>query len=210
MNSSLESSLRDLGLHKSEASVYLFLLRNGTSVISNVSHGTNIARTNCYYVIRQLLEKGLVEKRMLGKKEAFATTDLSMINNYLSSKKQILKEILPELESSYYAGSIKPQIRFYSTEKDVRDYLSRLLIGPPLIFYGPVPGDPEMIKSFYKSLTERVETGWCKIKHPSQSLNCYFILWEDHVAIAPISLSPHLTVIRNSDIYQSISAMAAI
>jgi sugar-specific transcriptional regulator TrmB len=204
---SLISSLRDLGLHKTEVSVYLFLLRNGTSTVLNVSHGTKITRTNCYYVIRQLLDKGLINKQILGNKVAFAATELFALDDYIQAKSRIAKSILPDLESAYFRGSLKPQVTFYSTEDGISGLLANLVHTEGLIFYGPKPGDPSVIKSFYdqiKDSTDKVERLFI---HPRRIINCYFIIWTDNVAIVPISTTPHITVIQNTDIFASISSM---
>lgn len=207
---SLVASLRELGLRKSEVSVYLFLLRNGASTVINVSHGTNIARTNCYHVIRQLLLKGLIGKQMLGNKTAFIANELIAIDDYIDSKARIAKAIRPDLESAYFRGSNKPQIDFYSTEFVISALLNDLSKMPGLIFYGPKPGDPEIIFDFYsriKSETDKIERIFI---HPRRTVDCYFIVWGDKVAIIPISKIPFITVIQNQDIARSIGSMIRV
>ncbi|MFA6105611.1 MAG: helix-turn-helix domain-containing protein [Patescibacteria group bacterium] len=204
---SLNSSLRELGLHKSEVVVYLYLLRNGISTVINVSHGTKIARSNCYYVIRQLLQKGLISKQVLGNKVAFAATELFAIDDYIESKSRIAKAVMPELEAVYNRGSLKPQVTFYSTEASISELLTKLLNTDNLTFYGSKPGDPEMIKVFFDNIKNTDDKLTRVFIHPRRSINCYFILWLDKIAIIPISTTPHITVVQNSDIASSISTM---
>ena len=204
---SLVSSLRDLGLHKSEVAVYLFLLRNGASTVINVSHGTNIARTNCYHVIRQLLQKGLIAKQTLGSKIAFVANELHAIDDFVESKARIAQSIMPDLESAYFRGSLKPQVTFLSTDAGISSLLHELQKTDRLTFYGPKPGDPEIIRFFYESIRTSADKVERSIIHPRRSVDCYFILWSNKVAIIPISVTPHITIIQNDDISRSISSM---
>jgi sugar-specific transcriptional regulator TrmB len=204
---SLNSSLRDLGLHKSEVVVYLFLLRNGLSTVINVSHGTKIARTNCYHVIRELLQKGLISKQLIGNKIGFAANELYSVNDYLESKSKIAKTIMPELEAAYFKGSLKPQITFLSTEVVINGLFTELTAKNDLLFYGPKPGDPDVIYNFYNTIKNADDGIERSFIQPRKNVNCYFILWSDKVAIIPISTTPHITVIQNADFFSSILAM---
>ena len=206
---SLVSSLRELGLHKSEIAVYLYLLRNGASSIANVSHGTNITRTNCYYVIRQLLAKGLIRKSSIENRNVFIPTELASFDEMIESKRKSLQRLMPELEAAFNKGSIKPQVFYYSTEVEISKFIDEFVKYHDILFYGPRPNDPELIVKLFQLLKQNPDEYGRQFIHPRRVINNYFLIWADRVGIIPISKIPFLTVIQNSDYAASMRSLVA-
>jgi sugar-specific transcriptional regulator TrmB len=52
--------LRKLGLSNAESRVYLTLIEMGSGLVSAISRKAGVPRTNCYYTLKTLADKGLV------------------------------------------------------------------------------------------------------------------------------------------------------
>ncbi len=93
------SSLKSIGLSKSEISVYLFLLENGAASSPTVSRGTKIARTNCYHVLNSLLTKGLLTTKYSKNKKIYIANDPEELIHFSESKTLAVKKLIPTLKA---------------------------------------------------------------------------------------------------------------
>lgn len=116
----LQSQLKKLGLSHSEIAVYIFLLQNGLASPPVVSRGTKIARTNCYNVLNDLVEKGLVEELPEGKHKAYRAHDPEMLLHLLDVQKEAARRVLPELQGMYRSNKHKPKVEFYDGLEEVK------------------------------------------------------------------------------------------
>ncbi|MDO8625862.1 MAG: helix-turn-helix domain-containing protein [Candidatus Magasanikbacteria bacterium] len=123
----LQDQLKQLGLNHSEIVVYLFLLENGLSTPPIVSHGTKIARTNCYNILKELKNKDLVTEQAAGKRKAYLAHDPESLLHGLERKREIISQILPDLRGLFTTQKNKPKIRFFDGIEQVRQiYLASL------------------------------------------------------------------------------------
>ncbi len=201
---SLSSNLKSIGLHKSEIAVYLFLLRNGSQTVLNVSHGTRIARSNCYPILRSLLGRKLITKTYLESKTYFSASELSSWSDIIEFQKNTISKMMPELSAAYAKGSLKPIISFVDGAVEMNELLNTVLKSKDIILYGEEPADPEPYRLFYDRVKNSKTSGRA-IVVPKKRINHYIVLWEDSLAIIPISISPFATVIQNQDIFNSFS-----
>lgn len=109
----LPQALKDLGLVSSEIRVYLYLLEHGLSTPTQIARGTGIQRTNCYHVLRSLLEKGLILEQSKGARSAYLTNDPDALLLSLERKREIVSQILPDLRGLQNIQRNKPTIRFF-------------------------------------------------------------------------------------------------
>src|SRR3989344_4302687 len=113
---SLEKQLSGLGLGKSEASIYLYLVEHGVSSPPQIAKGTKIAITNCYPILRSLKEKHLIDPaspRLRGARKNYLASDPNALLAGLERKKQAAEELLPDLRALYTTQANKPKIKFY-------------------------------------------------------------------------------------------------
>ncbi|MSU75681.1 MAG: hypothetical protein EXS55_04165 [Candidatus Magasanikbacteria bacterium] len=123
----LQTQLKIAGLNHSEITVYLFLLENGLSTPPIVSRGTKIARTNCYNILLDLKNKGLIEEQTVGKHKTYLAKDPAALLHTLEQKKEAIARILPDLRGLYTLQKNKPKIRYYNGIEQIKEiYLQTL------------------------------------------------------------------------------------
>ena len=93
-----KSNLIELGLGKSEAEIYLALLKLGKSTSTTLTKETGIHRTYIYDVLEKLNEKGLISHIKEKGKKFFLAAEPSRLKDYLNEKLSVVEKILPELE----------------------------------------------------------------------------------------------------------------
>lgn len=90
--------LEDLGLTESEIKVYLALLEIGNSTAGNILIRSGLQNSVTHRALNSLIEKGLINFILKGKKRIYQATDPENFFNFIDEKKQRFKEILPELK----------------------------------------------------------------------------------------------------------------
>lgn len=122
INSSISNKLKSLGLNSSEVAIYLFLLENGVSTILGISKGTNILRTNCYGVIKNLQEKELIQSIKQSGVQKFTANNPHSFLKSIEKKRQLAEEdVIPELLNIYKSQKNKPVIKFYEGKEEVKE-----------------------------------------------------------------------------------------
>jgi len=121
MTNELSKKLKDVGLKKNEAEIYLFLLQNGISTPPNIAKGTNIARTNCYNILNSLKEKGVINEQLKGSKKAYIARDPKSLKFSLERKIESLEKLVPDLEAVHTTQKNKPLFKFYDGWQEVQN-----------------------------------------------------------------------------------------
>jgi sugar-specific transcriptional regulator TrmB len=116
----IEAVLAKIGLTETESTLYLFLLENGISSPPQISKGTQVVRSNAHYVLKQLIEKGLVARQKKGKRYVYGPNDPSAALSLVERKKKILEEAIPDLRALYKQQKNKPVVRFYGGRDEIR------------------------------------------------------------------------------------------
>jgi sugar-specific transcriptional regulator TrmB len=145
----IRTELKNLGLHNSETRVYLYLLENGLSTPPQVAKGTGIARTNCYHVLRELEEKGLIQVQASGKRKAYLARDPESIVATLERKRDAATRVVPELRELYTAQKNKPKIRFFSGLEEVQEIYRQSLTAEKIFGIGSTQHLESLDKKFF-------------------------------------------------------------
>lgn len=124
----IEQTLHQIGLHKSDIIVYLFLLENGLSTPPQIARGTKIARTNCYNILEALKNKDLVEEQSVGKRKAYLASDPGALLRSWEKKKELVERALPDLRALYTTQKNKPKIRFYEGVDGIQEIYHQTLL----------------------------------------------------------------------------------
>src|SRR3990167_9551960 len=102
-NKSIIVKLRTLDLTKSEAEIYLAILKLGQTNVSKIAEETKINRRNVYDTLSTLLDKGLIFQ-IIGEREGvYGRVDPDKLIELIQSKEIGLETILPALDSRYQA-----------------------------------------------------------------------------------------------------------
>lgn len=94
----IRENLRQLGLSDKEISIYTSLLRYGKLNVSELAKKTRIKRTGLYYVLPNLLDKGLIKKTIKGKRLYYSISDPNDFIEKLHTNTSNLKKELSEFK----------------------------------------------------------------------------------------------------------------
>lgn len=154
-----ETELKNLGLHKSEIRVYLYLLENGLATPPQIAKGTGIARTNCYHVLRELEEKQLIQAQASGKRKAYLARDPESIVVALERKREAATRVVPELRQLYTTQKNKPKIRFFTGLEEVQEIYRQSLTAEKIYGIGSTEhleaADKKFFDWYVRELNER-------------------------------------------------------
>ena len=114
--------LNTLGLSKTEANAYLFLLKNGFSSPSQVAKGTGTQRPHCYEILDSLLALGLiVTQKTKNKRRLYAARDPQALLETIRRKEESFQNILPDLRGLYVTNKNKPRIQYFDGIEEVKE-----------------------------------------------------------------------------------------
>lgn len=111
--------LKQFNLTAGEAELYLFLLENGDSPVSEIAAETNIGRTNIYDYAKSLIEKGLVTDYERSRKIFFKAESPVQLEKQVESRVREAQklhaeyqELLPILKQMYVRNSDLMQVKY--------------------------------------------------------------------------------------------------
>ena len=122
-----KSDLMDLGLGKSEAEIYLALIRIGKSTTTDLTKETGIHRSYIYDILEKLREKGLVSQIKEEGKQFFLPTEPERLKDYLNEKIDIFNKILPELNKLKEIKSEKTSVEVYKGKQGLKILLNDMI-----------------------------------------------------------------------------------
>jgi len=155
----IEEQLKEIGLHRSEISVYVYLLENGLSTPPQIAKGTKIARTNCYGLLLGLKEKGLIEEHDRRKRKAYIAADPESILRMLDKKREATARLLPDLRALFTTQKNKPKIRFYEGFEQVKEIYYASLAAKEIFAIGStkqlVQKDEKFLQNYFEEIKNR-------------------------------------------------------
>lgn len=99
--------LEQLGLNDKEIKIYEALLFNGLSSASAIGKQTGIKRPSVYFTLEKLIEKGLISRTTLNKKEVFQTEDPNVLKRIVKEQSEktrdlesAIKRLVPHLKKT--------------------------------------------------------------------------------------------------------------
>ncbi|MFH1769979.1 MAG: helix-turn-helix domain-containing protein [archaeon] len=93
----MEDDLRDIGLSKNEAKIYIAVAELGSTTIGDIAKKIKIHRTNVYDAIEGLVKRGLVSHIIKDKVKYFQLTNPDNLLNMIREKEDKARSILPKL-----------------------------------------------------------------------------------------------------------------
>ncbi len=222
----IHKQLSQIGLHKSEIEVYLYLLENGISTPPQIAKGTKIARTNCYNLLQSLKDKGLILEQEKGKRKAYIASDPEAILRSIEQKKEAVERILPDLRALYTTQKNKPTIKFYEGFEQIKEIYWQATQTEKLLAIGSTKllseKDPIFFKKFQEELkrkevflqdiitsqsetvgteeTKQILKGFYDFQTlPSkyQDFPTDILIWDNHIALVTLAEPIFGTVITN-------------
>ncbi len=231
----VEKILREAGLAGNEAKVYLALLDLGSVTAGDIAKESGVNRTNVYDALRSLAEKGLVSHIKKTERRYFEAASPSKFLHYLEEKeeevrerRQVLEEIVPELEMKRTLSKEKEEATVYTGRKGLKTVAEDVIrTGTELLVFGAEGRFMETFRTYSRNwhrrraharvnmkiiYSEKIreEKSHDPLSHSEMRFNATLYdtpsttwIYGENVAIILWSKQPVLTLIRSSDVSRS-------
>ncbi|NQV12436.1 hypothetical protein HQ524_03655 [Candidatus Uhrbacteria bacterium] len=157
MTNNLKTQLQSFGLSKTETSIYLFLLKEGLASPPRIAEGTGIARTNTYNVLVSLSEKGLIDEQKQGSRKAYLAKDPAAFLERLSSQRESIEQILPDLRALHTTQKNKPAIQFFNGWDEVKTIYEKTYDADEVFAIGSTKRLVELDEAFFRSFEKNLQ-----------------------------------------------------
>ena len=114
-----KSLLEEIGLTKSEISVYLALLELGSSTTGRIIDKAKISSSKVYEILDKLIQKGLVSFIIKSGVKYFEAASPERIIDYMKEKENKLSEQKNELEKLLPELKLKQTLSKYKSEATI-------------------------------------------------------------------------------------------
>ena len=216
--------LRQLGFLDAEIEVYIALLRLGPSMVSKIHQQTGLHRTHIYDLLEKLRERGLVSIYIQSGKKHFQAAPPSKILSYIEEKKEIVKNLLPELESFMNITKEDTSVELYKGKEGLKTVLQDVLKkGRDYCVMGSIKQFEEVLEyalpSFLKKIEEsgikerilcdkkesivKIKTGTYRFLDGSYLFPSSFWIYENKVALFIWNVPYFIIVINNKEVAQT-------
>jgi len=115
----IEKLLEEFGLNEKEAKTYLACLELGQSKISNISQKSGIGRVNTYYIIEELIHKGIISRTFKKDKQLFVAELPEILASEMKNRAVSFEKALPQFKALSKIGK-QPEIRFFEGEDGLK------------------------------------------------------------------------------------------
>jgi len=157
--------LREIGLSETESKVYLSLLTLGSALAGEITKHSGINRTNVYDALDRLIEKGLASYIISNGKKIFEPTDPKRLTELLDEKKELLDNVMPNLEKRFKESKPKEEAIIYSGKKGIKSIFEAVLReGKPMYAYGGQSLFSEMFPIYQKQWHKKRRLRQIKLK----------------------------------------------
>lgn len=118
---------KNIGLTEIESKIYLCLLRNSRSSVSQISIQTGLYRPTVYKNISKLTNKGLVSKIKYKKRIFYLAENPEKLHIIVNNLNNILQDNMPELSRIYNGNQKRPFISYYEGKKAIMDIYENII-----------------------------------------------------------------------------------
>jgi HTH-type transcriptional regulator, sugar sensing transcriptional regulator len=127
-------SLEEIGLTKGEIKVYLALCKLGCSKTGKLAKEASVSSSKVYKILDRLEKKGFVGHIIKGKVKYFNSTSPKRILDYvdekqeiLARKKEIIRDIIPEIELAQKLSGNKTEATIYEGFKSIKNFFNNII-----------------------------------------------------------------------------------
>ena len=131
-------TLQDLGLGEDGALLYTQMLSHPSSTVRELSTQAPFPRTMLYYVLRQLIQRGLVSAKKEGWRTVYIAEDPERLYDLLATKEReferergTIRELIPRLKSKYRLAGKRPSVRLFEGVEEYKKALEDIIITQP-------------------------------------------------------------------------------
>jgi len=126
-NNMKEEALRSLGLSNKEVKIYLANLQLGSNLVQQIANFAGLNRTSAYDLLKSLEQKGFVSYTIQSGKKFYTATKPNKIINLLKERENLVKKILPELNSISESVGKRPKVEVYTGKDGIKTIFEQIL-----------------------------------------------------------------------------------
>jgi len=131
-------TLQDLGLGEDGAVLYTQMLSHPSSTVRELSTRAPFPRTMLYYVLKQLMQRGLVSAKKEGWRTVYVAEDPERLYDLLAHKEReferenhSVRELIPHLKNRYRLAGKRPGVRLFEGMEEYKKALEDIIIMQP-------------------------------------------------------------------------------
>src|SRR3989338_477507 len=133
------SLLKDLGLTDHEVTIFLDLLKSGSSLASEITKRTQLNRSYVYERLQRLMERGLVSVIVKNKKKSFQAASPERLLLILKERELLLKELIPKLLQMQMPVEEAHRIEIFSGKEGMKTVIEEELTAKEILVIGSSP-----------------------------------------------------------------------
>ena len=129
-------NLQQLGFGDKEARLYLAALEHAPASVVTLAKYSGVKRGTIYEFLEQLVQKGIIEVEVSGKRRLYRGTDPKNLKRLVERQQAIVDELIPDLALLLPTISAKPKVRFFEGKEGILSLYDEIL---------ELPGESEVI-----------------------------------------------------------------
>ncbi len=145
--------LEQVGLTRSEASIYLALLELGACNATMLARKTGLHRRTVYDSTERLIEKGLIGYILKNNRRQFQAANPEMLLEIAKEKQEKIKEMIPILLQKFSYVKEKEETAFFKGKAGLKTVLEEELKAKELLIMGSLSA--YQVLQFYFSFFDR-------------------------------------------------------
>jgi sugar-specific transcriptional regulator TrmB len=149
-------ALEAIGLTRTEAKLYLFLLQHGSSPQGEITKGVQLHRRTVYDVLARLVEKGIISSITKNNRLYYEAVRPERFREMLHEREAALGTVLPKLDAMFSAQQAKEGIKIFSGKHGLKAMFDdQIEEGKPILILGASPLAHSMMKYYFKAFDRR-------------------------------------------------------
>ncbi|MBC7836376.1 hypothetical protein H7X87_01190 [Acetobacteraceae bacterium] len=131
-------TLQELELGENEAILYTQMLSHPRSTVQELVTHAPFPRTMLYYVLKQLMQRGLVSAKKEGWRTVYIAEDPEHLYDLLAQKERefqretgAVRELIPELKNQYRLAGKRPTVRTFEGIAEYQKALEDIIVSKP-------------------------------------------------------------------------------
>lgn len=131
-------TLQELDLGENEAVLYAQMLERPRSTVQELGTYAPFPRTMLYYVLNQLMKRGLVSTKKEGWRTVYIAEDPERLYDLLASKEReferethTIRDLIPRLKNQYRLAGKRPTVRTFEGLGEYQKALEDIIISRP-------------------------------------------------------------------------------
>jgi len=121
-NEEIYNLLESIGLHKNEARLYIASLKLGPASVIQLGQKINDTRQMVYLLLPGLIEKGLIKKTAIGRKDYYKAVEPDVLADIAQKNREKIAKIVPILKSQASEERAIPLITVYENPLAMREW----------------------------------------------------------------------------------------